>query len=116
MSVCRIAFVSRLASSMEHPIPDFHDEQRCRNAKSPASCGGRASADLGLRAQPWFSEPRLYLLFDAFFLTRTGFHPASSAGPAFPGKRYDQPRVRERIMKLSKVYSATCHHRYWSER
>jgi hypothetical protein len=30
--------------------------------------------------------------------------------------RSDQPRVRERIMKLSKVYSATCHHRYWSER
>jgi hypothetical protein len=28
----------------------------------------------------------------------------------------DQPRVRERIMKVSKVYSATCHHRYWSER
>jgi hypothetical protein len=28
----------------------------------------------------------------------------------------DQPRVRERIMKLSKVYSATCHHKYWSER
>ncbi len=27
-----------------------------------------------------------------------------------------QPRVRDRIMKLSKVYSATCHHRYWSER
>jgi hypothetical protein len=27
-----------------------------------------------------------------------------------------QPRVRERIMKLSKVYSATCHHRYWSDR
>ena len=24
----------------------------------------------------------------------------------------NQPRVRERIMKLSKVYSATCHHRY----
>lgn len=30
--------------------------------------------------------------------------------------RLDQPRVRERIMKLSLVYSATCHHRYWSER
>lgn len=28
----------------------------------------------------------------------------------------DQPRVRDRIMKLSLVYSATCHHRYWSER
>jgi hypothetical protein len=28
----------------------------------------------------------------------------------------DHPRVRERIMKLSKVYSATCHHRYSSER
>jgi hypothetical protein len=27
-----------------------------------------------------------------------------------------QPRVRERIMKLSKVYSATCHHRYSSDR
>jgi hypothetical protein len=25
---------------------------------------------------------------------------------------FNQPRVRERIMKLSKVYSATCHHRY----
>jgi hypothetical protein len=32
------------------------------------------------------------------------------------GNALDQPRVRERIMKLSKVYSATCHHRYWSER
>jgi hypothetical protein len=21
---------------MEHPVPDFHDELRCRNAKSPA--------------------------------------------------------------------------------
>jgi len=30
--------------------------------------------------------------------------------------RLDQPRVRERIMNVSKVYSATCHHRYWSER
>src|SRR4051812_3631519 len=28
----------------------------------------------------------------------------------------NQPRVRERIMKLSKVYSATCHHKYSSER
>ena len=27
-----------------------------------------------------------------------------------------QPRVRERIMKLSKVYSATCHQRYSSDR
>jgi len=33
-----------------------------------------------------------------------------------PQDGLDQPRVRERIMKLSKVYSATCHHRYWSER
>ena len=30
--------------------------------------------------------------------------------------RLNQPRVRERIMKLSKVYSATCHHRYSSDR
>jgi hypothetical protein len=37
--------------------------------------------------------------------------------PGFPGSIFmDQPRVRERIMKLSKVYSATCHHKYWSER
>jgi hypothetical protein len=62
---------------MEHPVPDFHRELDYRNAKSPASCEGRA------------------FLYDL---------------------RRDYPRVRERIMKLSKVYSATCHHRYWSER
>src|SRR3979411_433468 len=52
---------------------------------------------------------------------RTGYRNAKS--PAFAeGRACDlrlkeyQPRVRERIMKLSKVYSATCHHRYWSER
>ena len=28
----------------------------------------------------------------------------------------DQARVRERIMKLSKLYSATCHQVYWSPR
>ncbi len=37
-----------------------------------------------------------------------------------PGPRQkpkdNQPRVRERIMKLSNVYSATCHHRYSSDR
>jgi hypothetical protein len=42
------------------------------------------------------------------------------ARPGFPfyylRRSPPQPRVRERIMKLSKVYSATCHHRYWSER
>ena len=36
--------------------------------------------------------------------------------PVYDLRLGDQPRVRERIMKLSKVYSATCHHRYWSER
>ena len=42
--------------------------------------------------------------------------PLKETGP-FLGLDYlDQPRVRERIMKLSKVYSATCHQRYWSER
>ncbi len=30
--------------------------------------------------------------------------------------RSGQPRARARIMKLSKVYSATCHHRYCSPR
>ena len=40
----------------------------------------------------------------------------AETGLACPTKELDQPRVRERIMKLSKVYSATCHHRYWSER
>jgi len=34
--VCRFAFVSRLALSMEHPVPDFHNELDYRNAKSPA--------------------------------------------------------------------------------
>jgi hypothetical protein len=26
--MCRLAFVSRLVGSMEHPVPDFHDELR----------------------------------------------------------------------------------------
>ena len=62
---------------MEHPVQDFHDELKRRDAKSPAL------AKAGL------------CVYDVVL---------------------DQPRVRERIMKLSKVYSATCHHRYWSER
>jgi hypothetical protein len=54
---------------------------------------------------------------------RNAKSPASLRRPGFVlllkayiSRRLDQPRVRERIMKLSKVYSATCHHRYWSER
>jgi hypothetical protein len=34
---CWFAFVARLGTSMEHPVPDFHDELSYRNAKSPAS-------------------------------------------------------------------------------
>jgi hypothetical protein len=30
------AFVSRLTRSMEHPVRDFHDELKGRDAKSPA--------------------------------------------------------------------------------
>src|SRR5882724_5529825 len=59
------AFVSRLTRSMEHPVRDFHDELKCRNAKSPALAAGLLSTTL-----------------DVVF---------------------GQPRVRERIMKLSKV-------------
>ena len=48
---------------------------------------------------------------------RNAKSPASpEAGLDFYYLSDNQPRVRERIMKLSKVYSATCHHRYWSER
>ena len=36
----------------------------------------------------------------------------AEAGLFFALDSEDQPRVRERIMKLSLVYSATCHHRY----
>jgi hypothetical protein len=42
--------------------------------------------------------------------------PLAKAGLSFGCLKLDQPRVRERIMKLSKVYSATCHHRYSSDR
>ena len=50
-------------------------------------------------------------------MTKLGYRNAKSpasaeTGLAIYGLRDDQPRVRERIMKLSKVYSATCHHRY----
>jgi hypothetical protein len=65
---------------MEHPVPDFHGELGYRNAKSPASIKAGLSY-LRLKKEPWFLEPRLYLLFDAFFLTRTGIH--------FARKRYD---------------------------
>jgi hypothetical protein len=48
---------------------------------------------------------------------RNAKSPISAGKPGFlRDLTQDQPRVRERIMKLSKVYSATCHHRYWSER
>jgi hypothetical protein len=40
----------------------------------------------------------------------------AKAGLSFCCLKLNQPRVRERIMKLSKVYSATCHHRYSSDR
>ncbi len=56
----------------------------------------------------------------ADFLNRTAKRsPASLRRPGVFKPRtasLDQPRVRERIMKLSLVYSATCHHKYWSER
>ena len=48
---------------------------------------------------------------------KTQKSPASyKAGLILFGSCCDQPRVRERIMKLSKVYSATCHRKYSSER
>jgi hypothetical protein len=84
------AFVSRLAASMEHLTSDFHGELNYRNAKSPAFPWGRPGFSIyDLRRKPYSQA-----------LSRAAY----------------QPRVRERIMKLSKVYSATCHHRYSSER
>ena len=41
-------------------------------------------------------------------LRRPGRFPCSTG--------LDQPRVRELIMNVSNLYSATCHHRYWSDR
>jgi hypothetical protein len=79
--MCRPAFVSRLVTSMEHPVPDFHDHLVPQRKKP------------GLLARPGFSN------YDFNY-----------------DLKVYQPRVRDRIMKLSKVYSATCHHRYWSER
>ncbi len=74
---------------MEHPLRDFHGQLKYRNAKSPAF---QWKAGLAIR------DLRLALRL-SLELTAT-----------------NQPRVRERIMKLSKVYSATCHQRYSSER
>jgi hypothetical protein len=73
---------------MEHPVPDFHRELCRGDVKKPGLLAGTG-------------------LFPSTF----GLDPF---GAVSGGKRY--PRVRERIMKLSKVYSATCHQRYWSER
>ena len=71
---------------MEHPLRDFHDELGHRDEKP----GLLQKAGLAV-----------------YYLRRSALRAASDVA---------QPRVRERIMKLSKVYSATCHHRYWSER
>jgi hypothetical protein len=49
-----------------------------------------------------------------FYFDDDGFR--EEFNPSYDAACFDQPRVRERIMKLSKVYSATCHHRYSSER
>lgn len=57
-------------------------------------------------------------IHDDFFHRTAKLKPGLFQGRADSdcfGER-NQPRVRERIMKLSLVYSATCHHRYWSER
>ena len=83
---------------MEHPVPDFHPELCRSNAKSPASS-----------RRPGFFYDLDQLLFFTRFLHANRSSRIVEDVP-------DQPRVRERIMKLSKVYSATCHHRYWSER
>ncbi len=80
--LCRSAFVSRLAASMEHPVGDIHPRTGRKTQKSPVSQRDRAG----------------------------------SCDFRFRSAALDYPRVRERIMKVSKVYSATCHHRYWSER
>jgi len=74
---------------MEHLFADFQTELTRRSEKSPVS-------EIGL----------CFYNLDAASVLRT---KARASGA-------DQPRVRERIMKLSKVYSATCHHRYSSER
>ena len=51
------------------------------------------------------------------WLLKTQKSPVSQGDRAVSSvQKSDQPRVRERIMKLSQVYSGTCHHRYWSER
>ena len=76
---------------MEHPVPDFHPEAgaECKKAQSPKGTG-------------------------LFFSTKGVASVRTEATVSLDA--LSQPRVRERIMKLSKVYSATCHHRYWSER
>jgi hypothetical protein len=90
MVMCLPLFSATIGTSMEHPAANFHDELRRSNAKARPfeKAGLRSIYDLG-RSIGSMSEPLLLL---------------------------DQPRVRERIMKLSNVYSATCHHRYSSER
>src|ERR1700721_3917699 len=90
---------------MEHPLADFHDELGIAMQKArPLPRPGLRSAVCA--TEPRFSEPGLHLLFDAF----SRREPVSTSLE----NATNQPRVRERIMKLSKVYSATCHHNYWA--
>jgi hypothetical protein len=96
---------------MEHPLADFHVELRYRNAKSPAS------AEAGLLIDDFKRSSGSEIGTLTRFLDANRDPPPDQVrGHASLEDAIDQPRVRERIMKLSKVYSATCHHRYWSER
>jgi hypothetical protein len=81
---------------MEHPVWNFHPDLGAPQRKKP---------DLLAEAGPNFCNLRLSFFVLTLFLDANGYLLRLKT-------RRDQPRVRERIMKLSKVYSATCHHRY----
>src|SRR5581483_4647415 len=109
---------------MEHPTPDFHAEyvSQCKKARlGNPPLDEPQIRDANVKSTPlpkynssWSFDSKIRKVpcsrRDAD--VRTG----PRKGRSRPASKSDQPRVRERIMKLSKVYSATCHHRYSSER
>jgi hypothetical protein len=73
-----------------------------------------ADAALQIMREAWNNRFPIAIPFPS--ATTQKARPLARPGLLSTTKGEDQPRVRERIMKLSKVYSATCHHRYSSER
>lgn len=84
---------------MEQSVPNFHTEPASKSKKArPLS--RRPGRFLWLTIQSLAPRARLQFFFDAFSLRKPAIHPRIKF-EGMPENAACQPRVRERIMKLS---------------